>query len=367
MRIRAAVLREPGRPFQVEEVDLAPPGAGEVLIRMAASGVCHSDLHLKTGATAHPLPVVCGHEGAGRVEAIGPGVTRVRPGEPVVMIWAPSCGRCFYCQEGLPAQCEASHAPIWNGTMLDGTPRLSRDGAPIYHYCALASFAEAAVVPEGSCLPIRGDVPLEAAALVGCAVTTGVGAALFRARVAPGSRVAVFGCGGVGMNIVQGAALCGAARVIAVDVSAAKLETARRFGATDTVDARREDPVAAVRALTSGRGADYAFEAIGRPEVMAQAIESARRGGTIVLVGLGGHDETLALGAGSFTRSDKVVAGAYYGLCRPDRDMPAILDLWAAGRLKLSELISRRRPLDEINEAFDDMLAGDVVRTVIVF
>ena len=365
--MKAAVLYQPATPFVVETVDLAPPRAGEVLVTLAATGVCRSDHHVLTGATPHPMPVVCGHEGAGTVAEVGAGVTRVAAGDPVVLSWAPACDTCFYCRAGLPAQCEAYIEPVWAGTMIDGTTRLSRGGRPLYHYSALAAFAEATVVPESCCIPIRSDVPLASAALVGCAVATGVGAAMYRAQVTPGSVVAVFGCGGVGINIVQGAALSGAARVIAIDTSAARRALALRFGATDTVAAGDVDAVAAVRDLTGGRGADYTFEAIGRPAVMMQAIEAARRGGTIVLVGLGSHDESITLGAGSFTRSDKVVTGAYYGGCRPRRDMPALLDLYADGRLKLDELIGRRRPLSEINEAFADLAAGDVIRTVICF
>ena len=365
--MKAAVLFAPNTPFVIEQVTLASPRAGEVLVRIAATGVCRSDHHVMTGATRHPLPVVCGHEGAGVVTAVGPDVTHVKPSDHVVLSWAPSCGSCFYCRGGLPAQCEAFIKAVWDGTMLDGTTRLSLDGRALHHYCLLASFAEQTVVPASCCVPIRKDVPLTVAALVGCAVATGVGAALFRAKVAPGSSVAVFGCGGVGVNIVQGCLLSGATRIIAVDKNRARLGIARQLGATDVVDASAQDPVELVRQMTDGRGADYTFEAIGSPATMTQAIEAARRGGTIVLVGLGGHAESLALGAGSFTRSDKVLTSAYYGGCDPQRDMPKLIDLYMEGRLKLDELIGRRRPLSEINEAFADLAAGDVIRTLITF
>jgi len=299
-------------------------------------------------------------------------VTRLAPGDHVVLSWAPSCGSCFLCRNGLPAQCETFIEPIWNGTMPDGTTRLRQrtvDGgtAPVYHYTALASFAEAAVVPESCCVRIGEEVPLEAAALVGCCVATGVCAALTRARVRPGATAAIFGCGGVGISIIQGTSLAGARRVIAVDVNPARLALTPGFGATDMVDASRVDPVEAIRTLTGGRGADFAFEAIGRPRVMEQAVESARRGGTVVLVGLGGSEESLSLGAGTFTRSDKILTSAYYGGCDPARDMPMLLDLYMAGRLKLDEMIGRRRPLEEINEAFEDLEAGETLRTLIVF
>ncbi len=364
--MRAAVLHAPGTPFLIEQVDLGEPRAGEVRLKVAASGVCRSDHHVMTGATAHPMPVVCGHEGAGVVQRVGTGVTRVAPGDCVVLSWVPSCGACFYCAGGLPAQCETSLKQVWDGTLLDGTTRLSQNGRPVRHYSSLATFAESAVVPESCCIPIARDIPLEPAALVGCAVTTGICAALRRAAVRPGSSAAVFGCGGVGMNIVQGAALAGAARVIAVDTSRAKLDLSVAFGATHQIDASREDPVMAVRSLTGGRGADYTFEAIGVPEVMAQAIEAARRGGTVVLVGLGAASETLALGAGSFTRSDKILMSAYYGGSDPQRDMPFILDLYRAGKLKLDELITRRRPLAEVNQAMADLEDGATLRTVLV-
>lgn len=321
-----------------------------------------------TGATPHPMPVVCGHEGAGRVEAIGEGVTRLSLGDHVVLSWAPSCGSCFYCRCGLPAQCDTFIKAVWDGTMLDGTTRLENGkGRRIHHYASLACFAEATVVPESCCVAIRKDLPLQSAALVGCSVATGVGAALFRAKVERGSRVALFGCGGVGINIAQGCALAGASRIIAIDRNRARLDLARRFGATDLVDPSEREPVAAVREMTEGRGADYSFEAIGDRATMTQAIDAARRGGTIVLVGLGGQGESVTLDAGSFTRTDKLLTSAYYGGCDPQHDFPALLDLYREGRLKLDELIGRRRPLDEINEAFSDLATGEVIRTLIVF
>jgi len=365
--MRAAVLFEPNTPLQVEEVTLQEPQANEVQVRIAACGVCRSDHHVMTGATQHPLPVVPGHEGAGVVEAVGPGVTRVKPGDHVVLSWVPVCGECFYCLNGLPSQCGTSIEPLWDGVMLDGTSRLSKDGQTLYHYTALASFAEQAVVPETCCVPVRKDAPLEVAALIGCAVTTGVGAVIRRAQVTPGSSVAVFGCGGVGLNIVQASALSGAVKVIGVDLAADKLERAVTFGATHTFNAGEADPVEAIREVTNGRGADYTFEAIGLPSVMQQAIDAARRGGTIVLVGLGPHGETISLGAGSFTRSDKILTSAYYGMADPLRDMPMYLDWYMSGKLKLEELITRTFTLDEINEAFEAMLAGETARGVIVF
>ena len=367
--MKAAVLFEPNTPLQIEDVALQDPRANEVLVRIAASGVCRSDYHLVTGATQHPTPVVLGHEGAGVVEAVGPEVKRVQPGDHVVLSWVPMCGECFYCRNGLPAQCATSIAPLWDGVMLDGTSRLSLGAQTLYHYTALATFAEQAVVPEACCVPIRKDVPLKSAALIGCAVTTGVGAVVRRAQMIPGSSVAVFGCGGVGLNVVQAAALSGADPIIAVDIASDKLAMAKTFGATHVLNASdaQLDPVEAIRALTEGRGADYTFEAIGLPAVMQQAINAARRGGTIVLVGLGPHGETIDLEAGVFTRSDKVLTSAYYGMTDPMRDMPMFLDWYLAGKLKLDELVTRTYVLDDITQAFEAMLAGKVARSVIVF
>jgi S-(hydroxymethyl)glutathione dehydrogenase/alcohol dehydrogenase len=365
--MKAAVLRRAGEPLRIESVDLQPPRPGEVTVRVAATGVCRSDLHVMSGATRHPLPVVCGHEGSGIVEEVGEGVTRVRPGDHVVLSWSPVCGLCFYCTHDLPAQCEAFLDAVWNGTMKDGTTRLSARGEVIHHYAALASFAERCVVAESCCIPIPKEAPLETAALLGCGVATGVGAVLRRARPAPGSSVAVFGCGGVGMNIVQGAALARAAPIIAVDLIRSRLDLALRLGATHAVNPHDQDPVAAVRALTERRGADVTFEALGRPEVMHQAIEASRRGGTTVLVGLGAHDEEIRLGAGSFTRSDRILTSAYYGGIDPARDIPMMMDLVQQGKLQLDPLVGRRRPLEEINEAFEDLRHGDVMRTLITF
>src|SRR6185312_10063907 len=227
MKIQAALLRGPQQAFEIVDLDLAGPKAGEVLVKIAAAGVCHSDYHLVTGATKHPMPVVAGHEGAGVVQEVGPGVTSVRPGEHVVLNWAPDCGQCFYCLRGKPNLCDTYVGPIWAGTMLDGSTRLSHNGASVYHYCGLASFATYAVVPEQSCVVARKDVPLPIAALVGCAVATGVGAAMYTAGVRPGDSVAVFGCGGVGLCIIQGAKLCGAQTIIAIDTAPAKMEIAR--------------------------------------------------------------------------------------------------------------------------------------------
>jgi S-(hydroxymethyl)glutathione dehydrogenase/alcohol dehydrogenase len=265
MKIQAALITAPQEPLRIETLDLDPPRAGEVLVEIKACGVCHSDYHLITGATKHPLPVVPGHEGAGIVEAVGDGVEHIQPGDHVVLNWAPNCGRCFYCLRGKPNLCDTFVGPIWDGVMLDGTPRLSWNGEPVYHFSALAAFAEYAVVPQETCVVIRRDVLLSVAALVGCAVTTGVGAVLYSAQVQPGDHVAVFGCGGVGLSVIMGAQLAGAQQIIAIDRVPQKLEMARQFGVTDVIDASQVDAIEKVRDMTAGRGADVTFEAVESP------------------------------------------------------------------------------------------------------
>lgn len=366
MKTRAAVLHAPNTPFAIEELDLEPPRAGEALVRIAACGVCHSDWHIVTGATKHPLPAVLGHEGAGVVEAVGSGVTRVKPGDHVALNWAPNCGACFYCLNGRPSLCEAYTAPTWAGTMMDGTPRLSRNGKPVYHYCALASFSERAVVPQECCVPLPPAVPFPVAALIGCAVTTGVGAVLNTAKVPPGSSVAVFGAGGVGLSIVLGAALAGAARVIAIDRSEGKRALAKQFGATDALLA---GPKAAqeIRDLTAGRGADYVFEAIGLPAVQEQCLDAARPGGTIVFSGIAPMGSSTNLPGAVLTRQEKTVMGSYYGTANTARDFPLYAELFLRGKLPLDRLISKTYALAQINEAYAEMLKGEIARGVIVF
>jgi len=366
MNIRAALLEGPNHPFTIESLALEAPHDGEVLVRMAASGVCHSDWHLVTGTTQHPMPCVAGHEGAGVVEAVGAGVTRVKPGDHVVLSWTPDCGHCYYCEHGKPNLCETYTGPIWDGVMLDGTPRLHLGTEPVYHYCGLATFAEYAVVPEPSCIPIRKDVPLTTASLVGCAVATGVGAALFTAGVRPGESVVVFGCGGVGLNILMGAALCGASIIIAVDTNAPKLSLAHDFGATHTLRAN-DDAIESIRALTGGRGADHVFEAVGLPSVQESALDAVRPGGTLVLVGLSPMGSGTNLPGAVITRKELTIKGSYYGTVYPARDFPLLIDLYMAGKLGLDKLISQTYRLDEINEAYAAMLTGEVARGVIVY
>jgi Zn-dependent alcohol dehydrogenase len=334
-------------------------------VRLAASGVCHSDWNVVSGATPNPLPAVLGHEGAGVVEEVGEGIETVAEGDHVVLSWLPACGRCFYCSQGRPVLCDVAMADMFRGTLPGGALRLSQDGEPLYHYSYLSAFAERCVVPEGCCVRIRADAPLDVAALVGCAVMTGFGAVVHRARVRPGSVVLVFGAGGVGLSAVLGARFAGARSVVAADPVPFKRETALELGATHAVE-----PAAAaelVRELTDGRGADVAVDAAGAPGIVAQAYDAVRRGGTVVAVGIPPLDATADLPGPSLPREEKVVTGSFYGSCRPQVDMPVVLDLFMDGRLPLDRLVTRKYALDEVNEAFAAMNAGEVARAVVIF
>jgi NDMA-dependent alcohol dehydrogenase len=365
MKIRAALLLEAGQPFRVEALDLAEPKAGEVLVRVAAVGVCHSDWHLVTGATKHPMPVIAGHEGAGVVEAVGPGASDIAIGDHVVLNWAPSCGQCFYCLRDRSNLCETYTAPIWAGTMLDGTTRLSWNGQQVYSYCGLAALATHAVVPRQSCVVIRKDVPMDVAALVGCAVATGVGAAMFTARVKAGESVVVFGCGGVGLSVIQGARLCGATPILAVDTVPAKIWVGQHFGADDVLLADRDDVTAIVKQHTGGRGADHVFEAVGVPTIQEKALECVRPGGTLTLAGLAPMGSATNFPSALLTRQEKTIRGSYYGTVHAPRDFPLLLDLYQGGKLNLEDMITRRYTLEQVNEAYRAMAAGELARGVI--
>lgn len=366
MKTTAALLRAARQPFTITTLDLAPPGPGEVQVRVKAAGVCHSDWHIVTGDTPFPMAAVLGHEGAGVIEAVGPGVKRLAPGDPVALDWAPSCGECFYCLNGRPSLCETFKATKWAGTMLDGTTRLADDGKPVYQFCSVGCFAERIVVSEKSAIKMPASVPWEISALIGCAVTTGVGAVVNTARVAAGSSVVVYGAGGVGLSVVMGAALAGAGRIIVVDRVPSKLEQAEDFGATHAV-AAGPNAVDEIRALTGGRGADYVFEAIGIPAVQEEALRAARPGGMIILAGISPVGSATNLPGAVLTRQEKTVAGSYYGTANTSRDFPRLAELYLAKRLDLAKLVSRRYRLDQINEAYADMLTGEGARGIIVF
>jgi S-(hydroxymethyl)glutathione dehydrogenase/alcohol dehydrogenase len=350
----------------VVELDLAPPGRHEVLVRLHASGVCHSDQNAIDGTAETRCPAVLGHEGAGVVEGIGADVTAVTPGDRVALSWLPACGVCEQCRRDLPHLCEAAFPAMDAGGLLDGTSRLSRDGEPVYHYSLLSTFAERTVVPEASCIPIASDVPFAVAALVGCAVTSGVCAAWRTARVAPGDRVAVFGCGGVGLSAVMGAAAAGAQPVVAVDVNLERAQAAAEFGATAAVvwDGDADATAELVRSA-SGGGVDHAFEATGRPEAMRAAFLSTRPRGQAVLMGIPRLDADLRVPARLIPRGERRVIGALYGSSRPERDFPVILDAYRRGRLPLDRLISHRLSLDEIERGFELLRGGAARRAVL--
>ena len=366
--MKAAALHEYGQPMTVEDVDLADPGDTEVMVRVAASGVCHSDYVFVAGKPffESPRPIVLGHEGAGVVERVGAAVTSVAPGDHVVLSWIYACGACRYCAVGRPNICDFGRGPvIGQGYLADGTTRLSRDGAPYYHFLGISTMAEYTVCDEKSVVRIQADVPLDKAALVGCAVMTGVGAVINTAKPSPGESVAVFGAGGVGISVIQGAVLSGAHPIIAVDNRAAKLEGALRFGATHTVDASEVDPVEAIMEIT-GIGADHTFEAIGNVAVMRQAWDATAKGGTEVVIGGAAMGDEVSLPALDFPFTEKAIRGTGYGGARMSVDIPRLLALYQAGRLNLDDMVTATYTLDQVNEAFDDLRAGKNLRGVLV-
>jgi S-(hydroxymethyl)glutathione dehydrogenase / alcohol dehydrogenase len=360
--MKAAVLYEQRKPLVVEEIEIEDPHPGEVLVRMAAAGICRSDLNFIEGLWPAPIPMVMGHEGAGVVEKVGEQVTLVRPGDHVILSWVPSCGVCRNCARGKPYLCSAGPA----ATMKDGTTRFRKGEQAIFHQTAVSAFSNYTVTHETAVVKIRDDMPLEKAALIGCGVMTGVGAVINTAKVEMGSSVAIFGCGGVGLNVIQGANLAGATKIIAVDTLDNKLEMAKEFGATHFVNATRDDPVAKIKELNDGAGVDYSFEVIGIPEVATQAFDATDAAGTTVVVGMPPLGATLTINTlGLFL--GKTLKGAFYGSARFRIDMPTLVDLYMAGKLKLDELITRTYPLERINDAFEAMKRGEVARSIVKF
>ena len=364
MRFRAAVLRDVRAPLAVEEVEVAELAPGDVLVRLHASGLCHTDLEVIEGSLAYPLPIVLGHEGAGVVERVGAGVTLVQPSDHVVCSWNPHCGHCFYCDRDLPILCEpfTRHQP--QGRLMNGGVRLRLGGQPLHHFSMVCSHAEYCVVPEPGAVKVPDAIPFDRACLIGCGVMTGVGAVLNIAGATVGESVAVVGCGAVGLNAIQGARLAGCEPVLAVDVDPEKLVLARRFGAHETIDARGADVGAAVKAATRGRGADHVFEAAGITRSLQSCLDAVRPGGNLVMLGKTNVDENVPLRWGSLMGEKRIVRSSYGG-ARPRRDFPLLAQLYLDGKLMLDELISRRLPLDRINEGFDGMRSGQVVRTVL--
>jgi S-(hydroxymethyl)glutathione dehydrogenase/alcohol dehydrogenase len=359
--MKAAVCYEFGEPLVVEEVEIDPPQRGEVQVQVAACAICHSDIHCIRGEWGGKTPVVAGHEAAGLVAQIGSGVHSLRPGDRVVVSNLRSCGRCVSCIMGRPYDCETGFA-------LDRESRLrTEDGRSLVQGLRIAAFAERTVVDQSQVVAVPGDLPLDLACLLSCGVIAGLGAVVNTAQVRVGSSVVVVGAGGVGLNSVQGAVLSGAARIIAVDLLDSKLEAARRFGATHTVNASEVDAVAAVQALTNGRGGDYAFATVGSSRVISQASRMIRNGGVAVVVGMPSNkDVEFTLNAHELVY-DRTVVGSLMGSARLSIDIPRLVELYQQGRLKLDELITARYPLEEINAAIEATERGEALRNVIVF
>jgi alcohol dehydrogenase len=374
MKIKAAVLETMGaaypyadsRPLRIDEVDLAPPGPDEVLIKVAAAGLCHSDLSVINGDRPRPMPMALGHEAAGVVAELGAGVTDLQIGDHVVVVFVPSCGHCAPCAEGRPALCEPGAAANGSGTLLSGGRRLTRDGETLNHHLGCSVFAEYATVSRRSVVRIDPSVPLDEAALFGCAVLTGVGAVVNTAQVRVGASVAVVGLGGVGLAALIGAQAAGARQIIAVDLSDAKLEQARALGATHTVNAGGDDAVEQIRALSSG-GVEFAFEFAGAIRALDLAYRITRRGGMTVTAGLPPSTALWPLPAVSLVAEERTLKGSYIGTCVPARDIPHYIDLYMQGRLPVDKLLTGRLTLDEINHGFDLLHEGNAIRQVVVF
>jgi len=364
--VTAAVLHGTGEDLKVHEgIEIAPPGPGEVKVKMVASGVCHSDLSVQNGTIPLPTPIVLGHEGAGIIEEVGEGVTGVSPGDHVVLSFVPNCGECYFCTRGQGFLCEKSAMQV-SGGLLDGSTRLTLDGEPLRQMAMCGTYGNYAIVPDISVVKIDDDMDLRLAALIGCGVLTGVGAALNTADIRPGDSVAVIGCGGVGLNVIQGAKIAGAERIIAIDMFESKLEMAKEFGATDVIKADDGDPVGNVMAANGGRGVDVAFEVIGLGPTIEQAINMVRNGGEAVLVGVPRMDVMLNLNAAfTFLYLAKTVKGCWYGSANVKEDVPKLIALYKEGKLKLEELVSREIGVDGVNEAFAAMQAGEVARSLI--
>lgn len=365
MKTKAAVLYEAGQPAVIEEITLDAPHEGEILVRMQAAGVCHSDLHVRDGLVPEPMPLVLGHEGTGVVAEVGPGVSGLRPGDRVVLTLVPACGTCYFCRRGEPHMCSTSAEMAGKGVLRDGTSRMHIDSRPLLHFNSVSCFSEYMVVPQEGAARIPDDVPVEVAALLGCAVVTGVGAVERTAGVRPGDSVAVIGCGGVGLNVIQAASLSGAYPVIAIDIRQEKFELAKTFGASHGVNSREQDAADAIQEITQ-YGVDWAFEVLGNPRTIEQAWDLIRPGGTVVVVGLSPKGSKVTLPAFDFI-SEKNIRGCFYGSSHFHADVPSILKRIQAGRMRIDGMISHSVPLEELETAFSRLRSGDGARTIIRF
>lgn len=372
MKIRAAVLNESpvaapymlSRPLRIDELELAPPGREEVLVRVRAAGLCHSDLSVIDGNRPRPVPMVLGHEAAGEVVETGPGVDDLKPGDRVVMVFVPSCGHCAPCAEGRPALCEPGNAANGRGEMLGGGRRLSAHGQPVHHHIGVSAFAEHAVVSRRSLVKVEAEIPHEIAALFGCAVLTGVGAAVNTARIKAGETVAVVGLGGVGLSALLGAIACGASRVVAVDLAQDKLDLALALGASDVFKADEPNAVETIRQATRG-GVDHGLEMAGSVKALDLAYQITRRGGTTTTAGLANPAHTLALSPVRLVAEERTLKGSYVGSCVPSRDIPRFIELYRRGKLPVDRLWTSSGTLDEINEGFDALNEGRTIRHIV--
>ena len=374
MKIKAAVLNQIGaeppydksKPLSIDEFELDDPGHGEVMVKIGAAGLCHSDLSVIDGNRPRPTPMVLGHEAAGTVEKLGPGVDDLKVGDHVVMVFVPSCGHCLPCAEGRPALCEPGAIANNAGTLLSGARRLHRNGGDVHHHLGCSAFAEYATVSRRSLVKIDKELPFDEAALFGCAVLTGVGAVINTAKVSAGSSVAVIGLGGVGLSSLLGAVAVGARRIVAVDLSDDKLGLARQLGATDTFNPGNPSAIDEIRSATAG-GVEFAFEMAGSVKAMDLAYKITRRGGTTITAGLPPPNHTFALPQVNLVAEERTIKGSYIGTCVPIRDLPRYIELYRGGKLPVDRLMSGRLKLDEINLGFDRLHEGKAVRQVVVF
>ncbi|MQG39095.1 MAG: Zn-dependent alcohol dehydrogenase [SAR202 cluster bacterium] len=366
MKMKAAVLHSTPSELSIEEVNIKEPAPGEVRIKIAASGLCHTDWETMKGFQSQALPAVIGHEGAGIVESIGDGVTRLKPGDHVVCSWEPNCGHCFYCDNGQPILCEPMTKVRTKGLLYDENPRMFIGDKPVYHYSMVSSHAEYTVIPEQGAVPVREDFPLDRAALLGCAVMTGYGGAVYAGKIRPESSVAVVGCGAVGLSAIQGARLSGASTIIAIDINSDKLKVAADMGATHTFNSLDEEPSSFVKDLTAGRGVDCAIEAAGQNISIKHTLEISRPGARIVLLGKTPFGEEISLPF-HLLMGDREIIRTSYGMSRPRIDFPKLANLYMNERLMLDEMISMRLKLEEINKGFEHLEQGKVARAIVVF
>lgn len=368
MKMRAAISAEPQKPLVIDEVEIDSPAEGEALVKLTATGVCHTDWYTMSGLDPSALwPAILGHEGAGVVVEVGKGVTSVAPGDHVIPLYIPECGKCAHCLSEETNLCLAIRETQARGMMPDGTSRLHWQGRPVHHYMGTSTFAQYTVAPEIALAKIRQDAPLDKVCLIGCGVTTGIGAALWTAKVKEGNTCAVFGCGFVGLNAIQGCRLAGASRVIAVDLSSERLKAAQKFGATDFVNAGEGNSTPAVLDLTGGRGVDYSFEATGNTEVMRQAFESTRMGGgRCTIIGVAAAGDELSV-IPRYLITGRHLTGTAFGGAKSRTRVPEIVDWYMEGKVRVDDLVSRTMALEQINSAFEYMERAEGVRSVVLF